>query len=1045
MRLSPFSVLILFAGLMLAGLLLLPGLGLKLQDDTRLPSLSIHFLWPGVHAVQVEREVTSRIEGALNTMRHVRHINSTSFRGAGTIQLELDRNADMDKARFTAATIIRRLYPSLPGGVSVPEVVMGRAPGRGQPLLTYHLLTDASGTAVTQYLEKQLLPALFPVSGLGPVKLEGNKGHGYELIYDTKRQEQARISVRDMQEALGRQLHPAHIGHRPVRPGEKDHGIRQPVLLLEKSAGVGGWKETGFGVAGKRLIHLSDIARTRQVEKTSGKQFRVNGRNSIRIQLFAKEGVNQLSTAASVRAIMEDLQGVMPDQWQLVCTHDDTRLIRRDLRRVGLRILLSAGAIMLLTGWIRRDAGYLLLLLTHTLATMLLTVIACRLLDLEMNLYSLAGITVSFGLVVDNGLVMTEHMRRHGDKKVFLSMLAATLTTGSCLLVILLAGTQQSGPTGDFVRVMMIKLSLSLAVAWFLVPALYRYTRIAGKQALDPTPAGRHKTMALYCRALTLARKYRGWMLLAFVLAFGLPVHLLPPEAGGKGPMERLYDGTVGSRVYQDHMRNTTERILGGSWRLFSRQLVGRSHLPGQRHAAIHVNVQLPDGASLSQLDRALGQMEDFVLQFQEVRKLVTQISPRGRASMQVSFEETCKGSCFPPRLQQMISSQALDIGGAEWMVWGVGAAFSSVPGSGPGGHGRIIFEGYHYDQLERLAVDMKRRILDHPRIHQAAIRGGEGWGRTGQTEHYLSFDEEAFALSGLSRSALFGRLREVSTGAEGPGIDGRQGVIPLRLTPTGHMDFSLWDLGHQALTIRGQPYKTAPFLTTEKRTIGLDIHKRDQQYRLSLTYQFQGPRFLEQEVRAQYIEEAMDSMPLGYRAYAPDTQGHESADKLLLLVLLVIAITYVLCAILLESLVQPLAVISLIPVSLTGSFLCFALLDLSFDQGALASFVLLGGLAVNAGLYVLNDFRHLQKRETNRGLVDLYVTAFEYKMLPVMLSLASTIIGLIPFLAGEREAFWFTFAAGTAGGLVFALIGLLCLFPLLLGGGRTGRVRDPG
>ena len=87
----------------------------------------------------------------------------------------------------------------------------------------------------------------------------------------------------------------------------------------------------------------------------------------------------------------------------------------------------------------------------------------------------------------------------------------------------------------------------------------------------------------------------------------------------------------------------------------------------------------------------------------------------------------------------------------------------------------------------------------------------------------------------------------------------------------------------------------------------------------------------------------------------------------------------------------------------------------------------------MNAGLYILNDFNNYRNSHRRRSLPALYLKAFQYKIFPVLLTVFSSIIGLIPFLIGEKEAFWFAFAAGTIGGLVFSLLAILLFFPVFL------------
>jgi len=114
------------------------------------------------------------------------------------------------------------------------------------------------------------------------------------------------------------------------------------------------------------------------------------------------------------------------------------------------------------------------------------------------------------------------------------------------------------------------------------------------------------------------------------------------------------------------------------------------------------------------------------------------------------------------------------------------------------------------------------------------------------------------------------------------------------------------------------------------------------------------------------------------------------------------------------------------------GVFLTFYLFGFNFDQGGYASFVLLSGVSVNSALYIINDFNNLRAQYANKDSVWLYFKAFNYKIVPVILTITSTIVGLLPFVwDGQNEVFWFSFAVGSIGGLMFSLIGIYLYLPL--------------
>lgn len=135
-------------------------------------------------------------------------------------------------------------------------------------------------------------------------------------------------------------------------------------------------------------------------------------------------------------------------------------------------------------------------------------------------------------------------------------------------------------------------------------------------------------------------------------------------------------------------------------------------------------------------------------------------------------------------------------------------------------------------------------------------------------------------------------------------------------------------------------------------------------------------------------------------------------------------------------------AIIFVISISYIGVFLTFYLFGLNFDQGGYASFVLLCGITVNASIYLLNEFNTIRRQHPGLDVRQIYVKAWNAKIIPIFLTVVSTILGFVPFLVGtSKEAFWFPLAAGTIGGLLMSLVGILVYLPLFACGAK-GRQR---
>ena len=225
------------------------------------------------------------------------------------------------------------------------------------------------------------------------------------------------------------------------------------------------------------------------------------------------------------------------------------------------------------------------------------------------------------------------------------------------------------------------------------------------------------------------------------------------------------------------------------------------------------------------------------------------------------------------------------------------------------------------------------------------------------------------------------------------------------------------------------------------------EVAKENQQYRLCLQYEYIGASEQGNKLLKKDLEEFNELLPMGYKSEAESNNWSwgGGANKQYRLLLIVIAIIFFITSILFNSLKQPLAIIFVIPISYIGVFLTFYWFKLNFDQGGFASFILLCGITVNASIYILNEYNAIRKRFPCLSPLRAYVKAWNTKVIPIFLTVVSTILGFIPFMVGaEKEGFWFPLAAGTIGGLVMSVIGVFIFLPVLTLNKKKMMVKKP-
>lgn len=1037
---SPFTLIVAFTCLSLVGLALVPLLPVKLVPSRTLPGLTVAFTMPGNSSRVVEAEVTSRLEAMLARVKGVKNVNSTSDNGSGSITLELDKHADIDMTRFEVSTIIRQTWPQLPEGVSYPLIRTSRSDENAErPFMTYTLNAPATPFLIQRYAEENIKPVLGQLKGVYKVELTGATPMEWQLEYDEVQLNLLGIKLEEVQSAIREHYEKEFLGICSI---EKGTDGKEWIRLTRTATGEG----SDFNPAAIQLktrdgtmLSLEKLVRVRRVESAPTSYYRINGLNSIYLYLTAEETANQLELSKQIKEQMLVLQSLMPAGYEVHIGYDATEYIQKELDKIYLRTGLTILILLVFVALITWNLKYLLLIITSLSVNLAIAAILYYAFQLEMQLYSLAGITISLNLVIDNTIVMTDHIVHRRNLKAFMSVLAATLTTVGALVIIFFLDEKIRLNLQDFAAVVIINLLVSLLVALFFVPSMIEKIGLVGKQKKGSRVWV--KRLAVYFShfyewLIGKCCHFRVGICVLLLLGFGLPVFMLPEKMEEEGKFATYYNKIFNNSTYKEKVKPIVDKVLGGSLRLFVDKVYEGSYFNrDEGETVLSVTATLPNGSTLEQMNVLVKKMETYLTEFKEIKQFQTSIYDARRASMQIYFTKEHQHSGFPYTLKANIISKALTLGGGSWGVYGLQDQGFSNDVRESAGSFRVKLYGYNYDELAYWTERLKERLLTFRRIKEVVVNSEFSWWKDDYSEFYLELDKQRLAKENITVVQLFAALRPIF------GRDIACGNIvyesqseALKLTSVQSREYDVWSLVNVPFVVNGHSYKLADFATVQKGQSPQKVAKENQQYRLCLQYEYIGSSEQGRKLLQKELKDFNAQLPMGY--VAEDEQQSwtwgQKDNKQYALLLVVIAIIFFTASILFNSLKQPLAIIFVIPISYIGVFLTFYLFELNFDQGGFASFVLLCGITVNASIYILNEFNVIRRKWPKQLPVRSYVKAWNSKVIPIFLTVVSTILGFVPFMVGtSKEAFWFPLAAGTIGGLVMSVFGVFIFLPI--------------
>ncbi len=1040
---SSFTVILLFVCLSIVGVALVPLLPVKLAPSRTLPAISVSFSMPGNAPRIVEAEATSKIESMLARVKGIRGIHSTSGNGRGSITIQFDKHTSIDVARFEVSTIIRQVWPELPRGVTYPSISVSHSDAQAtRPFMTYTINSAANPIVIQRYAENVIKTALGGIGGIYNVSVSGATPMEWQLEYDALQLETVGITVNDIRQAISQYYAVQFLGM--AETGSRGGISSWTRITMLSEVEKNGFDPSSVFVANQEgaLIRLDQLVKVIHTESAPSGYYRINGLNSIYLSLTADESANQLRLSGLVKKKMEEIEAGLPPGYEIHASYDATDYIKAELRKVYVRGGMTMLILLLFVLLMTRNIRYLLLIGVSLFIDLAVASIFYYFLKIEIQLYSLAGITISLSLIIDNAIIMTDQMIHKGNRKAIMPILTATVTSIGALSMIFLLDEKLRLNLQDFAVILIINLAVSFFVALWFVPAMFERVRLVKRgrrrRFLFFSPARLSiRFTHLYEKMICLMNRRKWIAFVAVVLLFGLPVFLLPDKIDKNTPFALRYNKIAGNTTYREKVKPIVNKALGGTWRLFAEKVYRGSYFTRKEETVLTIAASMPNGTTLSQMNDLIVKMEHYLSTFPEIRQFQTTVSNARRASISVFFRKEAEQEAFPYQLKNKVVSRALELGGGSWSVSGLEDQGFSNDVRESAGQYRVKLYGYNYDELSAWTDTLKNRLLTYRRIKEVLVNSNFSWYKDDYQEFSFALDREWLATRGLLPGDVYRSLQPVFTRdmwVASVVMDGENENIVLGSRQS--KEYDVWAMEHIGRHVGNKFYKLGEVAGIEKGQAPQEVGKENQQYRMVLQYDYigspmQGDKLLDRE-----IKEFNKQLPMGYSAHRENSyRGWGTQDnKQYYLIGLLTVIIFMTTSILFNSLKQPFAIIFIIPVSFIGIFLAFYWFKLNFDQGGFASFILLSALTVNASIYILDDYNRIRKQKPLLPPVRAYLKAWNNKISPIFLTIISTILGFIPFMVGtQKESFWFPLAAGTIGGLIMSVIGIWILLPLLL------------
>lgn len=1023
---TAFSALLLMTVLAFVGIVSLPMLNIQYMPSDPGHTIYVSYSYAGATPEVVEAEVTSKIEGVLSRIRGNVDVSSSSGQGNGQVSVTFTKDTDMAVARLEVASAIRNIHSELPSGVSYPSISHDVSGRHNSASISYLLKGDMPSLELDRFAREHIMPAVTAINGVDRASVSGATPFQWVITFDSSKAASAGISASDIAAAFNSCYSERIMGTINTADG---------VMAVRMSCHAG----EDFGTIpiknwDGRVIYLRDIAEWSYQEALPSGYYRVNGLNTVTLAVGTVPDVNILKVTDEIKNTVQELQRNFPEEISVSLAYDSSEYIRAELKKIYVRTAMCVAILLLFVALVCKSWRYMLTMVLSLAVNLLISLAVYAFVGISIHIYTLAGITVSIGIIIDTSIIMIDHYARFRDRKMFPALIAAISTTVLALVMVLLLPEAERRNLTDFIWVLSLNLSVSLFVSYLFVPALLDYLPIKDYGVSASRNKLRRQVVfrRVYERYIRWGLRHRWVYAVAFVMAFGIPLCVLPTGAEmnmktEKNLFQKCLEKIVTWDPYEEN-RRVIDKVAGSSFAAFHKSLSRSNFYREPERKALYVRAGMLEGCTVHQLNEVVTSMENYLAGFDEIKVFTTQIYSSSAAVITIEFKPEFENTPFPLRLKADVTAMAINFGGANWSIYGIDEnGFNNNIVSDYKSH-RVTLKGYNYQKLCDYAGYLLDYLSANKRVSAPEI-WGSAWSGKPRTEYNLSYDFERMFALGISPYAYYNALSSILYEGKVASVESGGEYVDVLLRSSDVESFDLWHVLNSPVSVDSSMVALTDVGSIEKRRSGLDIRKSQQSYEVSVCFDFIGSYELSRKV----VDDAVNHMnseilPVGYKAddqYGGWFMAHK--ERYAWLIMLIIVVIFIVLAITFESLRLPLSVIFMIPISFIGLFLTFGLSDLSFDQGGFAAFVMLSGIVVNAGIYILMTYVKM-----NQEGVRAYYRAFSLKIVPIMLTAISTILGLLPFLTdGPDEVFWFDFAIGTIGGMFFSIIALIFVLPV--------------
>ncbi len=1013
---KPLSVLMLTLTVLVLGIFFLNRLSVDLLPNIIYPKIRIIVKWKGASPQEIEENIVKKIEPSVATTEDSILVISSSIEGDSLIEVYFEFGKNMDVALADTRAKLDLVRKDLP--MDIEEPMIFKADPSQLPILDIAIYSKTKDERwLRWWAENDLANHFLGIPGLGAVVASGGKEREIQVIFNNQKLQNYELSTAKVLEMLRSENIDSPAGL--MTANNKDFSVR----LLSKFNNTSEIENVILLNNEGRVVKIKDVAKVIDIHEEQRVITRFNQAPCVLLSFMKQPTANTVEVASNIEKKARELKSskIIPDDIDFKVASSQAYYIQTSINNVGTSAVIGGICAMIIILLFLHSIKRTLVIAVAIPISILASFILLGLADVTLNMFSLGGLVLAVGMLVDNSIVMLENITRHqkqhsnsveasrkGSREIMSALFASTLTTLSAIIPFFFIKGLSALLFRDMVVTIIAALIVSLLISFTVVPAIAAHFF----KSKDNEPEDMEEkffmrgVIKVYHLFLERALRYRTIVIFAAAIL-----------------------------------------LIAG---LFMMQNMGRIFLPQIDDGRVTVKMKMPVGTPLNKTNAAAKKIEQTINSMPGVMTVYTMVGGYWKSKnvyekaneMEITIQlvekqkRPFKTKVFMKKLQKNLKALASE----NFSSANIKVIPSRLRGimkiSTSDIDIRLI--GPDIELLYEVAAEIEKKIKNVPGVMNPDISLDMS-----RPEIHVLLNRQKLSDYGLTAKNVSDVLRtsiygQVDTYFTDKNLDMD---FPIRL---------IRDLREMKDIRAVEDILLYP-------QSGVELRLKE----VATVIESSGPVQIDRKNQVRFISVTADAgdrnaglitkdikkiltgitLPANYRIEygGEDEAASESSGQLFIVILLGLFLVFVVMTVQYESLIDPIVIMTTAPLAVIGAFSLIAVTNTPFSSMVFLGLILLVGIVVNNAI-IMVEFINEKKKEKGIHLTVAITSAAVLRLRPILMTTITTSAGVLPLALGWGEGLEMlqplaiTIIGGLASSTLLTLFVIPCVYSVMRG-----------